>query len=111
MSVNYKLSITFWKILMASLIDIIKILRENKARLKQNYSVTKIGLFGSYVRGDQSEDSDIDILAEFEKSPGLEFVDLADELENLLNIKVDLVSHQAIHDRFMKYIEKEIVYV
>ena len=96
---------------MASLIDIIKILRENKARLKQNYSVTKIGLFGSYVRGDQSEDSDIDILAEFEKSPGLEFVDLADELEKLLKVKVDLVSRQAIHDRFMKYIEKEIVYV
>ena len=96
---------------MASLIDIIKILRENKAMLKQNYSVTKLGLFGSYVRGDNSENSDIDILAEFEKSPGLEFVDLADELEKLLNVKVDLVSRYAIHDRFMKYIEKEIMYV
>lgn len=79
--------------------------------LKQNYSVTKLGLFGSYVRGDNSENSDIDILAEFEKSPGLEFVDLADELEKLLNVKVDLVSRYAIHDRFMKYIEKEIMYV
>ena len=96
---------------MASLIDIIKILRENKAMLKQNYSVTKLGLFGSYVRGDNSENSDIDILAEFEKSPGLEFVDLADELEKLLNVKVDLVSRYAIHDRFMKFIEKEILYV
>jgi predicted nucleotidyltransferase len=96
---------------MASLIDIIKILRENKAMLKQNYSVTKLGLFGSYVRGDNSENSDIDILADFEKSPGLEFVDLADELEKLLNVKVDLVSRYAIHDRFMKYIEKEIMYV
>jgi len=79
--------------------------------LKQNYSVTKLGLFGSYVRGDNSENSDIDILAKFEKSPGLEFVDLADELEKLLNVKVDLVSRYAIHDRFMKYIEKEIMYV
>ena len=96
---------------MASLKDIIKILRENKTLLKQNYSVTKIGLFGSYVRGDNSENSDVDILAEFEKSPGLEFVDLADELEKLLNVKVDLVSRYAIHDRFMKYIEKEIMYV
>jgi predicted nucleotidyltransferase len=66
---------------MASLIDIIKILRENKAMLKQNYSVTKLGLFGSYVRGDNSENSVIDIFAEFEKSTGLEFVDLADCLE------------------------------
>ena len=49
---------------MASLKDIIKILRENKAMLKQNYSVTKLGLFGSYVRGDNSENSDIDILSD-----------------------------------------------
>ena len=66
--------------------------------LKQSYSVTKLGLFSSYVRSDHSESSDIDILAEFEESPGLESVDLAYELEKFLNNKVDLVSRQAIHD-------------
>ena len=54
---------------MLSLAEILKILKENKPFLRQNYSVTKLGIFGSFARGDQSKKSDIDILAEFEKLP------------------------------------------
>lgn len=96
---------------MTSINKIIKILRENKLMLRQKYSVKNLALFGSFVRGDYSEHSDIDILAEFEYPPGLEFVDLAYDLEKLLKIKVDLVSRQAIKQRFMKHIEKELIYV
>jgi predicted nucleotidyltransferase len=96
---------------MPSLEKVIKILQKNKLMLRQKYSVKNLALFGSFVRGDNSEQSDIDILAEFESPPGLEFVDLVDELEKLLKIKVDLVSRRAVKDRFMEHIEKELIYV
>jgi len=96
---------------MPSLNKIIKILRANKLMLEKKYSVKNLAVFGSFVRGDHSEHSDVDILAEFEHPPGLEFVDLAYELEDLLKIKVDLVSRRAIKERFMKHIEKDLKYV
>ena len=96
---------------MTALNQIIKVLRENKLMLRQKYSVKNLALFGSFVRGDNSEQSDIDILAEFESPPGLEFVDLVDELEKLLQLKVDLVSRRAVKERFMEHIEKELIYV
>jgi predicted nucleotidyltransferase len=96
---------------MTALNQIIKVLRENKLMLRQKYSVKNLALFGSFVRGDNSEQSDIDILAEFESPPGLEFVDLVDELEKLLKNKVDLVSRRAVKERFMEHIEKELIYV
>ena len=96
---------------MPSLEKVIKILQNNKLMLKKKYSVKNLALFGSFVRGDNSELSDIDIMAEFESPPGLEFVDLVDELEKLLKIKVDLVSRRAVKKRFMEHIEKELIYV
>jgi predicted nucleotidyltransferase len=96
---------------MPSINKIIKILKENKRMLEQKYSVKSLALFGSYVRGDNTDKSDIDILAEFDNPPGLEFIDLADELEKLLKTKVDLVSRRAVKDRFMKHIIKDLKYV
>ncbi len=86
-------------------------LNERKTFYAEKYGVARIGIFGSYSRGDQSESSDIDVLVEFDRPIGLEFVHLADDLERLLNAKVDLVSKKAIKPRMLHCIEPDLVYV
>lgn len=67
--------------------------------------VTKSSLFGSYVRGDQTESSDIDILVELPKGKSLfDFVDLQLKLEEILDRKVDLVEYSTIKPRLKPYI-------
>ena len=87
------------------------ILAEHKSELVQKYHLRQLGVFGSYARKDNSAQSDIDLLVEFEEPIGLEFVTLAEELEKLLGIKVDLVSVNALKPRMRKIIKKDIVYV
>lgn len=88
-----------------------KVLRKNKSYLQQKYFVDEIGIFGSYTRGEQNSKSDIDLLVSFRKPIGLEFVDLSEELEELLSHKVDLVSKGALKKRMYEFIKQEIVYV
>ncbi len=59
----------------------------------------------------KSLDSDVDILVDFEKPVGVEFIDLADELEELLNLKVDLVSRGAFKPQYYREIEKDLLNV
>src|SRR3990167_8440293 len=80
---------------MKNLNEIKKLLEYHKQRLKNKYHIKKIGLFGSIVRGDATSGSDVDILVEFEKPIGLDFVSLADELEEILGVKIDLVTPNA----------------
>jgi predicted nucleotidyltransferase len=82
-----------------------------KPELIRRYPIASIGLFGSIVRNDFSINSDIDIIVDFNKPIGIEFVTLADELEKKLNCKVDLVSKAGIKPKYFKEIEPEIVYV
>jgi uncharacterized protein len=75
-------------------IDQIKNINQTRGRLKQNYQVKDIGIFGSYVRGEQKKKSDIDILVEFEESSKLSllgFVRLENYLSDILGVKVLLV--------------------
>ena len=76
---------------MKSLREIIGMLAEHKEELRKKYKVREIGIFGSVVRGEQREISDVDILVDFEKPIGWDVVDLADYLEAILGVKVDLV--------------------
>jgi len=71
--------------------------------------VVRAYLFGSYVRGEASGKSDIDILVDLDYSVpiGLEFVNMALDLENILKKKVDLVSSKGISKYIIPYIEKE----
>lgn len=93
-------------------LDEIKLkLNDRKAFYAEKYGVARIGIFGSYSRGDQSESSDIDVLVEFDRPIGFQFIDLADDLERLLNAKVDLVSKKAIRPRMLHLIEQDLVYV
>ena len=96
---------------MKTLKDIQNILQLHKSELINKYGLKSIGIFGSYSRGDQKEASDIDIMIEYERAMGIEFIDLADELETLLSKKVDLVSRNAVKPKAFSYIEKDLVYV
>jgi hypothetical protein len=94
-------------------IDIIKdTLQKLKPELKRRYNVSSIGLFGSVVRDDFSpSNSDVDIIVDFSKPIGIEFVDLADFLESKIKQKVDLVSKKGIKEKYYKQILPEIVYI
>lgn len=96
---------------MTSLTDIKDTLRNNKARLTDKYGLSFMAIFGSYGRGQQTENSDLDILVDFQKPVGVEFIDLANELERLLKIKVDLVSRKGVRPQYLKQIEHELDYV
>ena len=92
--------------------DIKRTLSQHKAELKKNFKVKTIGVFGSYVHGEQKRKSDVDVLVEFEEPIGLfEFMDLEMYLSNLLGIKVDLVSKKALKPHIGERILKEIIMV
>jgi len=87
-------------------------LEKHKKELKKRFRVKEIGVFGSYVRGEQREESDLDVLVEFYETPTLfEFVELEDYLSELLGIKVDLVMKRALKPRIREQVLKEVVYV
>ncbi|HEX8462309.1 MAG TPA: nucleotidyltransferase family protein [Segetibacter sp.] len=96
---------------MAHLADIKIILQQLKPEIVSKFSVNSIGLFGSVVRNDFSPQSDVDIIVDFTKPVGVEFIDLADFIEKKLNRKVDLVSKNGIKEKYYKIIEPEIIYV
>ena len=88
-----------------------KILEQMKPVFVSKYHISSMGLFGSIVRNDFTNDSDIDVIVEFSKPVGIEFIDLANELEVILERKVDLVSKKGIKPNYLSDIEAEIVYV
>ncbi|CAM3628232.1 nucleotidyltransferase family protein [Mucilaginibacter galii] len=96
---------------MAYLQEVQSVLRELKPQLMSKYGVSTLGLFGSIVRDDFTPESDIDIVVSFSRPIGIEFVTLADELEDKFNRKVDLVSRNGIKPRHWAYIEPEVLYV
>jgi predicted nucleotidyltransferase len=96
---------------MKTIIQLKRILAKHKRELRDKYHVKQLGLFGSYARGDETQFSDLDIMVDFEAPIGLDFVTLAEELESLLGVKVDLVSARAVKPRMMESIKKELVYV
>lgn len=91
--------------------EILKTLTKDKPDLQKQFKVRSLALFGSYARGDQQADSDVDILVEVDPSIGLEFVTLAERIEKLLGVSVDLVSSRAITPKAWKFIEPELIYV
>lgn len=96
---------------MKALVDIKNLLSENKHRLLEKYPIKSLGIFGSYSRNEQKENSDVDILVEFSGKIGIRFIDLAEEIEGILKVKVDLVSRNAIKDKYFKSISSKIIYV
>jgi predicted nucleotidyltransferase len=91
-----------------------QILKEHKTELKTRYGIKEIGIFGSYIRGEDKHGSDLDVLVEFEKEARislLDFVGIENYLSDLLGVKVDLVEKSALKPRIGKHILKEVVYL
>ena len=88
-----------------------KKLKHIKPELISKYHISSIGLFGSVVRKDFTNESDIDIVVDFSKPIGIEFIDMANEIESILNRKVGLVSKAGIKPGYLLEIEPEIIYI
>ncbi len=87
-----------------------EIIRSNKNYLNKRFKVKSIEIFGSYARGEQRKDSDLDILVEFEEPIDLiNFIELENYLSGLLSIKVDLVTKNALKPRIRDSILKEAI--
>jgi len=91
--------------------SILTTLTDAKARLFQKYGIKELAIFGSVSRGEQTEASDLDVLVDFHRTIGIEFIDLAEELEELLNVKIDLVSRNGIRDKYFQVIKNDLEYV
>jgi len=85
-------------------------LRCELPRLREQYAVLSLGLFGSYVRGEQNAQSDFDILVQFSNTPGMfKFLALERDLTRLLGVPVDLVHKDALKPAIGKRILEEVV--
>ena len=82
-----------------------------KGFLKKKYGIKKLGIFGSYSRNLQTETSDLDILVEFEKEVGLEFLEIKFFLEFLLEIKVDLATEGMLKPVIRERVLNEVIYI
>ena len=91
--------------------EIIGKLQEIKPYLQQEYGVKTIGLFGSYADGTHTENSDVDILVEFERPLGWKFFTLEKYLEQTFNRKIDLVTPNALKEQLKSYILNQTLYV
>ena len=82
-----------------------------KPHLQQRFKVRRLGYFGSFANGDQRPDSDIDIIVEFTETPGWDFFDLKQLLEDKLDRKVDLVSLSALKAQMRDSVLSQIRYI
>ena len=91
--------------------EILSILASQKPEWEKRFKLQSLALFGSYARGHEKEQSDVDILVEVDPSIGLDFVTLAESIELSLGMRVDLVSKGAVKSRHWKEIEPDLIYV
>lgn len=97
---------------MTTKAEILRVLKNELPHIGEKYGVKSIGLFGSYSRGDQTSESDVDLLVEFGKPIGLfKFIALEDYLGQRLGAKVELVTEDALKSIIRPYVTKEVVYV
>jgi uncharacterized protein len=99
---------------MTTLQDIQTILRQHLPEVRQQYRVHQLGIFGSFVRGEQTENSDIDLLVEFDPNARfglLTFCQLENDLSELLRRKVDLVMKDGLKPRLGERILQEVIYL
>lgn len=85
----------------------------NQKETIKKFGVMKIAVFGSYARGEQTEDSDVDLLVEFGKGKKnyANFINLAYYMEDLLGKKVEIVTPEGMSPHIKPYIVKELKYV
>jgi len=97
---------------LKTLNEIIQILKENKTLLNSKYAIEEIGIFGSYLKDEQNENSDLDILISFSKTPSLfRYIEIEECLTKLLGIKIELVMKSALRPHIGKAILNEVKYI
>jgi uncharacterized protein len=90
--------------------DVLRTLRVHLPELREHYGVRTLGVFGSYVRGEQRPRSDLDLLVEFDQAPTLpEFIDLENYLGSLLGVRVDLVTRRVLKGEIGRRILREVL--
>lgn len=95
---------------MKSLEEIKANLIQLKEVLSRRYGVTEIGIFGSFVRGEQGPDSDLDVLVDFSEIPSLfQIIDLEIFLSDVLGMKVDVVPRECIRPELKESIDSDIL--
>ena len=97
---------------MTKLKEIKEKLKKLEPLLRERYKVKRIGIFGSYLRGEEKKRSDLDILVEFIEEPGFfDFLELENYLSKILEVKVDLVMKNTLKPLIGKHILKEVIYL
>jgi hypothetical protein len=97
---------------MKNIDEIKSILRQHHSELEGRFKVKNIGVFGSYVRGEQRKRSDVDILVTFRGAVDfIQFIQLENHLSALLGVRVDLVTKGALKPYIGKHILEEVIYV
>ncbi|TXD82408.1 nucleotidyltransferase family protein [Subsaximicrobium wynnwilliamsii] len=96
---------------MKSLKDIKTTLEAHKSKLFSKYPIESMAIFGSFARNEETDHSDLDVIVEFNDDIGIRFIDLANELEKLMDMKMDLVSKNGIQKRYLQSIEDDLIYV
>ncbi len=92
--------------------EIINILSQHKPALIRKYPISELGLFGSFARGDYNEQSDIDILVDFNgRIDGFDYIRLAHEFEDLFDHKIDMVSRRGIKPHYLPFVERNLIHV
>ena len=95
-----------------SLKKILSMLTKHQPELEKSFDVARIGVFGSYARGEQRKKSDVDVLVDFKKLPSFfKFLELEEYLKRILGIKVDLVRKNGIREELLDNILSETVYL
>ncbi len=90
---------------------IIALLRKKKPELEKKYGISELGLFGSYSRGENHQDSDIDILVDFHTTiDGFRYIRLAHELQDLFKVGIDLVSRKGIKESYLPFVENNLIH-
>lgn len=97
---------------MKTLDEIRQILSERKSWLCETYQITELGIFGSYARGEQTQDSDVDVLIDYTQAPTLfELVNLRDLLRDLTGLPVDVVTKNGLKPRIREQVLSEVIYL
>ncbi|MBF0236679.1 MAG: nucleotidyltransferase family protein [SAR324 cluster bacterium] len=97
---------------MLSLDEIKQNLSNQKSILQNKYKIKSLGIFGSYVRGEQNSESDLDLLIDYDEPPSLfTLIEIENQLSKLLGIKVDLVTQKGIKPQLKNFILEEVVYL
>ena len=90
--------------------NVLEILRSHLQEIKPRFGVSRIGLFGSFARGEAGPDSDVDILVEFEQPTFDNFMELAFFLEDLVQMRVELVAPDSLSPYIKPHVKREVIW-